>query len=288
MFDHRLAADVSESLAGKARRLVTSGDDGDSGDENRFGQEARSWKPGARQILPQLHVTACACAVICRANRSRIVLRSSRDRNRSLTKHMSPHARRRTSVAGRFWPRGSRRQPVCVRPSIPPVPSRSPEAQQLDALTSGVQSQALRLRQRLAVAPAPHPTVRNPFRIWRFSHHRRDATERRSIRRCAVTTCRPSQILCSSGWRRTDSTRTAMIESGDELVMASEGQTVVGRYRVAKVSRRCSRIGRSRDRHYAAPVPKVTSFTSLIAGSPIAVRRWRRRSACLRPAADRG
>src|SRR6476661_7288914 len=49
------------------------------------------------------------------------------------------------------------------RPSIPPIPSRSPEAIHLDALASGVQSQALRLRQRLAVAPAPRATVRNPF-----------------------------------------------------------------------------------------------------------------------------
>ena len=31
------------------------------------------------------------------------------------------------------------------------------------------------------------------------------------------------------------STRTAMIESGDELVMATEGETVVARYRVVKV-----------------------------------------------------
>ena len=31
------------------------------------------------------------------------------------------------------------------------------------------------------------------------------------------------------------STRTALIESGDELVMATEGQTIVGRYRLAKV-----------------------------------------------------
>ena len=30
-------------------------------------------------------------------------------------------------------------------------------------------------------------------------------------------------------------TRTAMIESGDELLMATEGQTIVGRYRVSKV-----------------------------------------------------
>src|SRR3954467_15680581 len=50
-----------------------------------------------------------------------------------------------------------------LRPSIPSLPSRSPESIQLDALASGVQSQALRLRQRLAVAPAPRSTIRNPF-----------------------------------------------------------------------------------------------------------------------------
>ena len=31
------------------------------------------------------------------------------------------------------------------------------------------------------------------------------------------------------------STRTALLDSGDDLVMATEGQTIVGRYRVAKV-----------------------------------------------------
>jgi len=31
------------------------------------------------------------------------------------------------------------------------------------------------------------------------------------------------------------STRTAMVQSGDELMMATEGQTLVSRYRVVKV-----------------------------------------------------
>ena len=59
--------------------------------------------------------------------------------------------------------------------------------------------------------------------------------------------------------------RTAMIGSGDELLMATEGQTVAGRYRVAKVGAGRRRTDRSGNRRYSAPAPKVTSFTSLIA-----------------------
>jgi len=46
----------------------------------------------------------------------------------------------------------------------------------------------------------------------------------------------PEPNLILIGLAEDSSIRTAMIESGDELVMASEGQTVAGRYRVAKVA----------------------------------------------------
>jgi hypothetical protein len=121
------------------------------------------------------------------------------------------------------------------RPSIPPVPSRSPEALQLDALASGVESQALRLRQRLAVAPAPRPTIRNPFEfVVEPPPAVRDRTP--IVPAAPVNDVPPEPNLVLIGLAEDGSTRTAMIESGDELVMAIEGQTIVGRYRVAKVS----------------------------------------------------
>ena len=119
-------------------------------------------------------------------------------------------------------------------PSIPPIPSPSPEAIQLDALASGVQSQALRLRQRLAVAPAPRATIRNPFEFV-VLQPRAAPIDTKPIVRAPTVEAPPEPNLVLIGLAEDGSTRTALIESGDELVMATEGQTIVGRYRLAKV-----------------------------------------------------
>jgi hypothetical protein len=120
------------------------------------------------------------------------------------------------------------------RPSIPPVASPLPEAVQLDALASDVQSQALRLRQRLAAAPAPRATIRNPFEFVAV-----EPPPSASIRTPAPSAppilAPPEPNLVLIGVAEEGTTRTAMIESGDELVMAIEGQTIVSRYRVARV-----------------------------------------------------
>jgi hypothetical protein len=121
-----------------------------------------------------------------------------------------------------------------VSPSIPPLPSRSPESVQLDALASGVQSQALRLRQRLAVAPAPRSTIRNPFEFVVLRP--RIPVSRKPIEPAApVVDAPPEPNLVLIGLAEDGSTRTAMIESGDDLVMVTEGETVVARYRVVKI-----------------------------------------------------
>jgi hypothetical protein len=120
-------------------------------------------------------------------------------------------------------------------PAIPPVREPTTEAQQLDALTSGVQSQASRLRLRLSAAPSPHPTVRNPFQFG--LQPRAIVAETKSIDSTPPPVeAPPEPNLVLIGLAEDDSTRTAMIGWGEELVMASEGQTVAGRYRVAKVS----------------------------------------------------
>jgi len=121
-----------------------------------------------------------------------------------------------------------------VTPSIPPPPSRSPESVQLDALASGVQSQALRLRKRLAVAPAPRSTTRNPFEFVVLPPP--VTVSRKPVSPPPpASDASPEPNLVLIGLAEEGSTRTAMIESGDELVMATEGQTVAARYRVVKV-----------------------------------------------------
>jgi hypothetical protein len=120
------------------------------------------------------------------------------------------------------------------RPSIPPAATPSPEAVQLDALASDVQSQALRLRQRLSSAPAPRATIRNPFEFVAVQ-----PPPAASIRTPAPSAppvlAPPEPNLVLIGVAEDGTTRTAMIESGDELVMAIEGQTIVSRYRVVQI-----------------------------------------------------
>jgi hypothetical protein len=121
------------------------------------------------------------------------------------------------------------------RPSIPPIASRSPEAVQLDALASTVQSQALRLRQRLAVAPAPRATIRNPFEFVVLQPRPAASIRTPAASALPIADVPPEPNLVLIGLAEDGSTRTAMIESGDELVMAIEGQTIVSRYRVVKI-----------------------------------------------------
>lgn len=122
-------------------------------------------------------------------------------------------------------------------PSIPQPPAPSTEAMQLDALASGVQSQATHLRQRLAAAPAPHSETRNPF-AFAAAERPQPAAVEKAVDAEPVSTMQtvPEPNLVLLGLAEDGSTRTAMIESGDDLVMATEGQTIVGRYRVAKIS----------------------------------------------------
>lgn len=125
---------------------------------------------------------------------------------------------------------------VSIRPREVPLPQRSAEAIHLDAIASDVQSQASKLRDRLAAAPALQPSVRNPFAFV--------------VREVAPPPPKPQSVaalpavlqqliaepdLVLLGVAQEGSVRTAMIGSGDQLLMATEGETVVGRYRVAKI-----------------------------------------------------
>ena len=122
------------------------------------------------------------------------------------------------------------------RPSILQVLPPSADAAQLDSIAAGVQSQAVRLRQRLAAAPAPGAAIRNPF-----AFAAREATESVTVHRAPIAVPKvvaedpPEPDLVLIGLAEEGSTRTALLGSGDELLMATEGQTIVGRYRVNKV-----------------------------------------------------
>jgi hypothetical protein len=110
---------------------------------------------------------------------------------------------------------------------------------QLDAVVLGVQSQAARLRQRLAGAPALQPSVRNPFT---FAEHESVAASPsavfpRAAQPAPVTLngLAPDPELALLGVAEEGETRTAVIQSGDELLMATEGEILADRYRVVKV-----------------------------------------------------
>ena len=123
------------------------------------------------------------------------------------------------------------------QPSIPQPAAPSTDAIQLDALALGVQSQAAHLRQRLAAAPSPDAQSRNPFAFGVVERSEPVHVEK-ALNAEPVPTVQtePEPNLVLLGLAEDGSTRTAMIQSGDDLVMTTEGQTIVGRYRVSKIS----------------------------------------------------
>lgn len=123
---------------------------------------------------------------------------------------------------------------------VPPAGVRSREAVQIEALASDVQSQAARLRTRLAAAPAAAPSDRNPFSFG--------AADARTVGRsapAAVVPMAPPDVpaplpleLVGLAEQMVDGalTRTAMIGApGEQLFMVAEGQEVAGQYRVSAV-----------------------------------------------------
>ena len=128
---------------------------------------------------------------------------------------------------------GVSRSPV----PMPRVPAPSAEAVQLDAVASDVQSQARRLRKRLAAAPAPQAPFRNPFAFVSAPAARPPRVRAQPIVPSpAIEDAVSEPDLVLIGVAEQGTTRTAMVGSGDELLMASEGQTLAGRYRVLKIA----------------------------------------------------
>ncbi len=127
---------------------------------------------------------------------------------------------------------------VTMRPRAVPLPRRSAEAIQLDTVAADVQAQASRLRERLAIAPAPQTPARNPFAF--AGREPVPAPQPPKPQPVNAVTAFVQQLIAEPdlvllGVAEEGNVRTAMIGSGDELLMATEGQTVAGRYRVGKV-----------------------------------------------------
>lgn len=132
---------------------------------------------------------------------------------------------------------GVSRQHPGSRPEPPPA-----NVVQLDTLVSDVQSQAARLRTRLAAAPAPQAPLRNPF-----TFAAREAPAGRATRPPERSSVEPSSApalpdpvleLVGVAEQKTDAgvKRTAMVAApGDQLFMVTEGQELAGRYRVSAV-----------------------------------------------------
>jgi hypothetical protein len=126
------------------------------------------------------------------------------------------------------------------QPAVRVVPP-SAEAVQLDTLAGDVQSQASRLRTRLAAAPAPHASLRNPFMFGAPEapvRRARPAVEPSSIEPAASAA--PDLVLELAGVAEqktaTGLKRTAMVAApGDQLFMVTEGQELAGRYRVSAI-----------------------------------------------------
>lgn len=115
--------------------------------------------------------------------------------------------------------------------------------QQFDALAADVQAQAGRLRDRLASAPAPRSTERNPFRFSERAVRRRAPGAAAASRAATVTEVaevrEPALELVGIAETKTADglIRTAMITGGygGELMMVRTGQQILGRYDVAAV-----------------------------------------------------
>jgi hypothetical protein len=118
-----------------------------------------------------------------------------------------------------------------------PVPTSGTEA-----LAADVQSQALRLRERMEAAPMPKEPLRNPFEFAsRESRRQRSASSPMSATIAASgATAVPEPPLTLVGVAEQQTmdgiVRTAMITAdSNELFMLVEGDVLGGRYRVKAV-----------------------------------------------------
>ena len=131
---------------------------------------------------------------------------------------------------------------VARQSRVAPVRPPAPDAVQLDALAAEVQSQAERLRQKLASAPEPRAADRSPFSFDSAPVVRRTPPRQPQV----VALAEPIQpeirepvlelIGIAESGQGEALVRTAMITGGHaELMMVTIGQRILGRYDVIAV-----------------------------------------------------
>jgi hypothetical protein len=120
--------------------------------------------------------------------------------------------------------------------SVQREPVRTPSA-----VSAEVQQQAARLRERLAAAPLPADTARNPFA---FGARRAPRPQSGMIQAASIdVAASPAPLLppltlvgIAEDTAPAGPVRTAIIAGdGDALFMVTEGQAVAGRYTVSKI-----------------------------------------------------
>ena len=129
--------------------------------------------------------------------------------------------------------------------SGPVSPARTtpttPQPTGVDHLAADVQSQAVRLRQRLETAPAPQTPLRNPFTFTeRPSTVARTARPMPAPISVAPPAIEPDPVLVLIGIAEKKvgegSVRTAMISNDrQDLIMVTAGQRILGLYDVVAV-----------------------------------------------------
>jgi hypothetical protein len=112
-----------------------------------------------------------------------------------------------------------------------------------DALAVSVQTQARRLAQRLATAPAPQQPTRNPFAFGALPGVRRATPARMAAPEpepapLAAAIVEPALVLVGLAERRTGDgvVRSAVISTdGQDLIMAEVGTVLLGQYTVTSI-----------------------------------------------------
>ena len=124
-----------------------------------------------------------------------------------------------------------------------PAPGRPVETSGTTTLAAEVHAQTLRLKNRLAAAPAPQEPFRNPFTFAsRAVSERRETTARAEAEPAAELSAPPLEPAIELiGIAESESpkgpVRTAIVSAlSGELFFVKEGETIAARYRVGAVA----------------------------------------------------
>jgi len=109
-----------------------------------------------------------------------------------------------------------------------------------DAIAADVQSQAARLHARMADAPSPAASDRNPFAFGErpIARHAAPRVVEATVAPDAQVMPQPALLLMGIAEDTTPAgpRRTAIIGGdGDAIYMVSEGDSIAGRYKVTKI-----------------------------------------------------